>query len=450
MAGSPALAQVPFSNDLVPTRTALARLGLEPQWMLAVPAVGTERLLLVSITENLMFAQTNHSNFYVYDAATGRSLWQARLGPRSRIEPQAEVATPASANSQLVFALNYNRLFAMSRATGRIIWSKMTNAIPSSATAADEQRVMVGLSNGRLEAYYGSQSKENYDIQRAATPNLAPNAEIPLYRMGDVAWNWMTNAKITARPIPAGRVVAFASQDGEVYVALADKQKMLYRFTSGGPISGSMATHGVRTLLVPSEDNNLYALDLYTAEPKWVYPSGAPIQQEPLVAGDDAYVVNSAGNMSALDANTGSLHWTISTHGGTLLSVGAKRVYLRSRDGDLFIVDRASGQTLANPRATHQRAGLNLRPYTLAVTNHLNDQLIFATPSGLVICLRELGQVKPLPLRDPKLPPFGFIPEEGYPDALRKLGFPAGVVNAAEAAAKAAKEPAEEATERPK
>ena len=154
-----------------------------------------------------------------------------------------------------------------------------------------------------------------------------------------------------------------------------------------------------------------------------------------MVAGDDVYVVNTAGNMSSLDANTGTLRWTISTNGGSLISVGPKRVYLESGDGDLFVVDRATGQILVDPRATRQRIGLNLRGYTLGLTNPLNDRLFFATPSGLVICLREMGQVRPLLIRDPKAPPFGFIPEGGYPDVLRKLGYPLGVVNPGAAAA---------------
>jgi len=33
-----------------------------------------------------------------------------------------------------------------------------------------------------------------------------------------------------------------------------------------------------------------------------------------------------------------------------------------------------------------------------------------------MICLREINQVSPRPLRDPKAKPFGYIPPEGYPD----------------------------------
>jgi len=61
VAGASARAQMPFPVDLVPTRTALERLGLERQWFGVVPLTETERLLKISLTEGLLFAQTNNA-----------------------------------------------------------------------------------------------------------------------------------------------------------------------------------------------------------------------------------------------------------------------------------------------------------------------------------------------------------------------------------------------------
>jgi len=83
----------------------------------------------------------------------------------------------------------------------------------------------------------------------------------------------------------------------------------------------------------------------------------------------------------------------------------------------LYLVDRASGRTLLDPIATYQRAGLNLRELELGFTNFENDRMYFGTSSGLVVCIREIGQVQPLLLRDPKALPFGYVPPEGLPTA---------------------------------
>ena len=70
---------------------------------------------------------------------------------------------------------------------------------------------------------------------------------------------------------------------------------------TGGSIGAGFGSYGTRTLLIPSADDNLYALDILTAELQWTFPSGSPIDQAPLVAGEDIYVINQAGNLSQLD-----------------------------------------------------------------------------------------------------------------------------------------------------
>ena len=388
----PARAQVPFPRDLLPTRTALARLGMERQWMAVVPLYHDERLMSITMAEDMVFAQTNKANFHVIQAETGQLLWSTNLGS------QSARARGASVNSFGVFVTNMNSLYALDRRSGRTMWVKDLGNLPSSQTACDEERVMVGLSNGKIYAF-------NLKVKKGGNSTISSR---PIE-----AWNWQTGAIVESRPLPASRVVAFGSDDGRVYVAYADERTMLYRIATGGPIGAGLGGYGTRLLLVPSQDRNLYGVDIFTAQVLWTFPSGAPVAQEPLVADNEIFVVNTAGLLSSLDPNSGTARWTTSTQGGRLVSIGGKRVYLESVDGDLFVNDRATGQTIADPRATLERVGLNLRPYELGLTNRMNDRLYFATTSGMVICLREIGQTEPRLLRDPKAPPFGYIPASG-------------------------------------
>ena len=128
--------------------------------------------------------------------------------------------------------------------------------------------------------------------------------------------------------------------------------------------------------------------------------------------------------LTAIDVTTGLSRWTISTLGGRLLAVSATKVYLESHDDDLFVVDRQTGKIIYDPATTFQRAGINLRGFALGPTNRFDDRLYFGTTHGLVVCLREIGQVAPRPLRDPKAKPFGYIPPEGYPDTVRPRRAP--------------------------
>jgi len=396
LAGLPARAQTPFSGDLVPTRTALTRLGLERQWMAVVPVVGDERVISVSMSDNLIFAQTNKAFFHTLDAETGQLLWTAKLGT------QTAKAQGASVNSFAVFVTNLNTLYALDRKTGTTIWTQgLLGTLPSSSTACDEDRVMVGLANGKL---YGYALKEK--VSDKSTQMKIADKAIEV-------WNWQTAGPVKTRPLPASRVVAFGSDDGKVYVAFADERTMLYRIATGGAIGAGLGSYGARLLLIPSEDRVLYAVDILTAEVKWTFPSGSPIAQEPLVANDEIFVVNKAGELSSIDANNGTPKWTTHTEGGRLLSVGAKKVYLENNNGDAFIVNRENGQMLVSPRESLERAGLNVRAFDLGVTNRVNDRLYLGTSSGMLVCIREIGLTTPRPLRDPKAIPFGTVPPEG-------------------------------------
>jgi outer membrane protein assembly factor BamB len=270
------------------------------------------------------------------------------------------------------------------------MWKQDMPDIPSSATAASDELVMVGLESGKLSTFDA--------------------------KTGAVKWNIQTNAKVHSRPIAAGRVIAFGSEDRKLYLSRAEAPQLLWRFATGGPIEAPLGTHGVRTLLVPSTDKALYAVDLFTGNEKWVLPTGSPVEQEPLVSDDDVYVVNDEGYLTSADIPTGKAKWTISTLGGRLLSVSATKVYLESHDEDLFVVDRETGKVVYDPVTTLQRSGVNLRSFALGPTNRFDDRLYFGTTHGLVICIRELAQVTPRTIRDPKAKPFGYIPPEGYPD----------------------------------
>lgn len=395
LAGPTAFAQNPFPNDLIPTRTALGRVGLERQWVAVVPLYENERLLRISRSQDLFFAQTNNGAIHTFDVASGKLIWSASLGGYT---PHPK---PLASNSYAVFGSTGNLLVALDRRTGKSIWRMPLTAVPTSGLACDEDHIVVGTAAGRVISYQLRQKDP-----KAKTPPrilLQPRE----------AWNWQTGGQVHTLPMPAEHVTAFGSSDGRAYVVMNEERTTLFRFLTGGPIADGLGAIGTRTLLIPSADHNLYAIDLLTSDVKWSFASGAPIDQAPLVADDLIFVINEAGNLSSVNPETGSPVWTTPTDGGKLLAVGASRVYLRSWAWDLYEIDRNTGKVLADPGATVQRAGLNLRELRLSFLNRYDDRMYFGSDSGLVVCVREIGAAEPRLLRDPKALPFGYIPPEG-------------------------------------
>ncbi len=393
IAAPSARAQMPFPNTLVPGRASLERLGLERQWFIVVPLMETERLLRINRAETLIFAQTSYAKLHTFDAESGRRLWTAELGERTGF------ARGVGANKWAVFVTNANMLYALDRGTGRALWKTNLGTIPTSTPACDDSHVYVGMTNGLLIGF----SLKKADAKGNETLRDVP---YPL-------WNWHAGSAITTRPQPAENVLAFGGGDRKAYVVMAAEPTIVFRVATGGPIGQGFGAFPPRTLLIPSGDNTLYACDVVTSEMLWTFPSGAPIVQEPLVADQDVYVINSAGSLSNLDPTSGTPRWTIPTQGGRLAAISEKKIYLRSYNLDLFVVDRATGRMVVDPAESHLRAGLDLRDYELDITNRFNDRIYFATRSGLILALRETGQVTPRHLQDPKLPPFGYVPTEG-------------------------------------
>ena len=386
-------AQIPISRDLIPSRNSLTRLGLERQWLIIVPLSGTERLVRISRSADLFFAQANSGSLHAYEVETGKLLWSASLGAST---PSAR---PVSSNSYAIFGSSGDMLAALHRQTGHVIWRTHLGTIPSSGTVCDEDRVIVGTIDGRLTSF------------KLREPG--PNGTMKIRTTSAEEWAWQTSGPITTLPLAARHMVAFGSSDGQVYVVMNNERTTLYRIRTGGPIGDELGSYGTRTLLIPSADHNLYAIDLLTSNVQWVFPSGAPVEQAPLVAGEDIYCINEVGSLSLLDPVSGHARWNTLTQGGKIVAAGASRIYLRSWNNDLYIIDRATGQILTDRAATMQRAGLNLHEYDLSMLNRFDDRLYFGTQSGVVVCLREIGATQPRLLHDAKALPFGYIPPGG-------------------------------------
>jgi outer membrane protein assembly factor BamB len=393
VAGGSARGQMPFPVDLVPRRTALERIGLERHWFAVIPLVETERLMRISLTADMLFAQTDYAMVHAFDAESGRLLWSAQVGERTGF------ARGVAANSYGVYVTNANIFHALDKRTGRPVWRHNLATIPTSSPAADEDLAMVGLTSGMLIGF----NLVKRDEKGNATILTAPSH----------AWNWHTGGPVLTRPLPAGQFLAFGSSDGRAYVVASHEWTPLFRIPTGGPIGEGLGSFGTRMLVIPSADNNLAGVDLMTSKVYWTFASGAPIHQEPLIADQDIYIANAAGNLSRLDPDNGVPRWTTPTQGGRLASISLNRLYLRSYDLDLFVMDRKTGRILMDPGETHLRAGLNLREYDLDIVNRFNDRIYFATSSGLIVCMREMGQPQPRPLKDPKALPFGYVPPEG-------------------------------------
>ena len=73
----------------------------------------------------------------------------------------------------------------------------------------------------------------------------------------------------------SAKVWTFGAESSKIDKTLTGHSHSVFcaTFAPGGKIVANMATYGTRTLLVPSMDHNLYAIDLFTGE-QTLFPPG--------------------------------------------------------------------------------------------------------------------------------------------------------------------------------
>lgn len=419
-------AQTSPGRESIPTRTALARLGLERQWSTVVPFGNVdERIVHANLERDMLFVQTNRGLVHALDATTGRRFWSERLveGPTH--------SEDITANTDQVFVALHDTLFCLDRPTGRELWSVRLEAMPQTGVVADEEVAAIGLRSGKLVAYNTRDHTKDDPPGRSA---------------GTFAWAWQAREMIHSAPIVTSKVVAFASEDHRVYAAsrgdAAGPPQLLYRYLTQGPISAALAPLGTRTLVVACEDFNLYAIDLFNGATRWIIPTGAPISARPQTVGTEVFALNDEGTLFVVDGRSGGVEAETQTSSRWLRAISPTRVYLGTPDHDLEIVDRKSGKLIATARDTAQRAGLTIRQLSVPVMNTQDDRLVLVSPDGLIYSIREIDRVQPTPLRDPDAVDFGHVPRDGFrSDEDMALRPPAPQVPATDAGAEDASTP---------
>lgn len=145
--------------------------------------------------------------------------------------------------------------------------------------------------------------------------------------------------------------------------------RVKWTFATGGRIVSSPVIDA-GTIVVGSDDGNVYAIDAATGRRRWKYGTGGPVPSTPAVADGVVYVASYDGKIHAIDARTGAPRWKFATGGerrfeakhlhgfepksqtiadpfDVYLSspvVVQGRVYVGSGDGNVYALDAASGE----------------------------------------------------------------------------------------------------------
>src|SRR5262245_26180283 len=232
-----------------------------------------------------IYAATGFGTVAAFEAKTGRKLWEKRLGPPLRAAP--------TASAERIFAVNKEgQVYCLSGSDGTELWTfagsgERASILASTSPAVDKDLVVVPYPTGDVVALRASSGQPAWQesLARSATGSS-------LGAMSD-----------------AGRPVLYGG--------------VMYAAGHGGRMIATSAKTGER----------LWSISLASIEQPWI-------------AGDTVFVVDTAGQLAAVTRADGRIRWATKlgpgTWAGPVLAGG--RLWLTSSKGQLVGVEPGSGK----------------------------------------------------------------------------------------------------------
>jgi hypothetical protein len=143
-------------------------------------------------------------------------------------------------------------------------------------------------------------------------------------------------------------------------------------------------------IIAGGRDGFVYAVVERSGDTLWRFPAGDSIIRSPVLLDDRLFVTTQLGGMYCLDAKTGKDKWW-AAQVMQFIAASKERIYTADRQGHLLVLNAQTGQRLD---------ALDVGDLSLAVPNSENDRLYLVSKTGLVQCLRETDQEKPLRYND--------------------------------------------------
>jgi outer membrane protein assembly factor BamB len=402
--------------DEIISEAAAQRCGLTRAWVTQAQVdAGQSRLQSLVLYDGTLFAQSSRATLEAIDAETGQRLWSKLIG-----QP-GYPSLPPGACKDLVATVNGSRLYVLNRYTGDILYQTMIDGVPGGGPALSTKRAYVPMASGMVYSYRLDPVTDAAKELGKIDPNWATLTEdqkkeaakqaeedrrenLRLHQENTPPLACASDGRALTPPVITTQnrdeeFLTWVTDKGHLHLGRVDRRSadalaIRFRVNTKGNFNASPAyqprnpkapgSEGV--IFAGSSDGELLAISERDGETRWKFPVGDPISDSPVLIGDRLYVASELGGLFAIAAKNGKQLW-YSPDILHFVAAGRQRVYASDKLGRLRILDGGTGTVLD----ILQTGGLPIK-----VSNGQTDRIYLATESGLVQCLREIEETKPI------------------------------------------------------
>jgi outer membrane protein assembly factor BamB len=294
-----------------------------------------------------LYATSERGMVHALDGETGQTRWTISVGsPRYP-------TTAAGANDEYVGVLNGSTMYVLKADDGSIVWSRMIIGAPGAGPALTDEYVYVPTVTGAVEVYYLEDPKRPSAVFRSFGRTLV-------------------------QPVVSYNSVAWPTDTGKLYVGLAHEPGLRFRLEAKEAINSAPAFGMDDRVFAASLDGYVYCLDERRGNVLWRFTTGEPITHSPVALGDVVYAITDRGNMYAVGIADGLERW---------MTPGIE-AYVAGNDQRLYVMDSRGSLTILNADSGSRVGSIATTGIDEPFMNVQTDRLILATSTGLIQCLR--------------------------------------------------------------
>ena len=260
-------------------------------------------------------------------------MWSASTGKGT--QEMVIKLVPVLVNNAVITADQNGMVTATDAATGHMIWQNALNTPLSSGPSSNGNVVVVSAASGVL-----------YALQ---------------VTNGRILWHTVLPNQLLGVPAITASRVAVETVDGKLLTLDAATGQPIWSYDHGAPtmiLRGGSSPQITRNEVIAGySDGKLAAYGLADGRLIWEHQlseptGGTDIEQmtdivaDPIVADGVIYGVNYQGNISAVDASTGSVIWQHGLSSYTGMALGSQYLFVTDADGYVWAFDRSSGDVM--------------------------------------------------------------------------------------------------------